>query len=140
MLATFCVAGVTKAETDWPLEGRWAALNQSLTLDLLRCGDGWCGVEVTKSGSCGRTILRVANGTGDNEGQLTGRLDRDPQAQPYAIAINLYRRNPNEPGTMMISGHSRSDTVTEFRPWRRVYPYMVSFTRVGDPACTPKVS
>src|SRR5262245_1905620 len=92
MLATFCVAGVTKAETDWPLEGRWAALNQSLTLDLLRCGDGWCGVEVTKSGSCGRTILRVANGTGDNEGQLTGRLDRDPQAQPYAIAINLYRR------------------------------------------------
>ena len=138
MLAAFCVAGVAMAETDWQLEeGRWAALNQSLTLDLSRCGDGWCGIEVTSAGSCGRTMLRVGN---DN-GQLAGRLELDAQALPYTVTIHLVRRNPTDPETLMISGRARSDTVTESRPWRRIYPYMVEFTRIGDTTCRhdPKV-
>jgi hypothetical protein len=142
MLATFCVAGVAEADIQRTFEGRWVANNQSLTLDLSRCGDGWCGIEVTTAGSCGRTILRVANGTGNDSGELTGQLARDPQSQPYTIAVHLFRRNPNDPETLMIRGHTRGDTVTQFRPWRRIYPYMVEFARVGDTTCRhdPKVS
>jgi hypothetical protein len=140
MLATFCVAGVAKSDVERTFEGRWAANNESLTFDLSRCGDGWCGIEVTKAGSCGRTIVRVANATDDSNSQLTGQLELATQAQPYAIGIILYRRNPNDPGTLLISGHTRGDVGTRFEPWRRVYPYQVEFTRVGDTTCTPKVS
>jgi hypothetical protein len=142
MLATFCVAGVAKADIQRTFEGRWVAKNQSLTLDLSRCGDGWCGVEVTNAGSCGRTILRVAKGTGNDDGQLTGQLELAVQAQPYTIAIHLFRRKPNDPETLVIRGHTRGDGGTQFQPWRRIYPYMVEFARVGDTACRhdPKVS
>lgn len=142
MLATFCVASVAKADIQRTFEGRWVAKNQSLTLDLSRCDDGWCGIEVTNAGSCGRTMLRVAKRTGNDDGQFTGRLELDPQAQPYTIAIHLFRRNPNDPETLMIRGHSRGGTVTQFQPWRRIYPYMVEFTRIGDTTCRhgPKVS
>jgi hypothetical protein len=136
MLTTFCVAGVANADIQRTFEGRWVANNQSLTLDLSRCDDGWCGVEVS-AGSCGRTILRVGN----EDGQLAGRLELHAQAQPYKVTIYLVRRNPNDPETLIVSGHTRGDTATEFRPWRRIYPYMVEFTRVGDTACRhdPKV-
>src|SRR5262245_36066405 len=142
LLATFYVAGVAKSDIQHTFEGRWIADNQSLTLDLSRCGDGWCGVEVTNAGSCGRTILRVAKSTGDSNSELTGQLELAAQAQPYAIGINLYRRDPNDPGTLLISGHTRGDTGTHFEPWRRTYPYQVEFTRVGDAVClpSPKVS
>ncbi len=142
MLATFCVAGVAKADIQRTLEGRWVANNKSLALDLSRCGDGWCGIEVTNAGSCGRTILRVANGTGDDDGKLTGRLQLATQTQPYTIAIHLFRRNPNDPETLMIRGHTRGDAGTHVQPWRRIYPYMAEFARVGDITCRhdPKVS
>jgi hypothetical protein len=142
MLATFCVAAVAKAEIQRTFEGRWVANNKSLTLDLSRCDDGWCGIEVTNAGSCGRTMLRVANGTGNDEGQLTGRLELDAQALPYTIAMHLIRRNPNGPETLMIRGHTRGNTATEVRPWRRIYPFMAEFTRVSDATCrhAPKVS
>jgi hypothetical protein len=139
MLTTFCVAGVAKADIQLAFEGRWVAKNQSLTLDLSRCDDGWCGVAVTNAGSCGRTILRVAKGNDD--AQLTGRLDLDPQAQPYTIAIHLVRRKPNDPETLMIRGHTRGDASTQFQAWRRIYPYMAEFARIGDATCRhdPKV-
>ena len=142
MLATFCVAGVAKADSQRSFEGRWVANNQSLTLDLSRCDDGWCGIEVTTAGSCGRTVLRAANSPSSDGVELTGQLDRDPQSLPYAVGIDLYKRTPNDPGTLMIRGHTRGDTVTEFRPWRRIYHYMVSFARAGDAVCrhNPKVS
>ena len=142
MLATFCVAGVAKADLQRTFEGRWVANNQSLTFDLSRCKDGWCGIEVTNAGSCGRTILRVANATGDNNSELTGQLELAAQTQPYAIGINLYRRSPDDSGMLMISGHTRGDTGSQFEPWRRTYPYMASFARAGDTVCRhdPKVS
>jgi len=138
MLVTFCVAGVAKADIERTFEGRWVANNKSLTLDLSRCGDGWCGIEVTSAGSCGRTILRFGNEDG---GLAAGHLELDAEALPYTITIQLVRRNPNDPETLIISGHMRGDTVTTFRPWRRIYPYMAEFTRVGDTTCRhdPKV-
>jgi len=146
MLATFCVAAVAKAEGDRPFEGRWAALNQSLTLDLSPCGDGWCGVEVTSAGSCGRTMLRTRSRSPEETGFIIGRLELAAQARPYTVALHLFKRGPDgdrrllrgTPDTLMIRGNSGG----EFDFMRRMYPYMVAFARVGDAACRhdPKVS
>ena len=55
-----CAAGPTIAGNIDPaaldIEGRWVAVG--LTLDLSRCKEGWCGVEVTDA-KCGRTALRL---------------------------------------------------------------------------------
>jgi hypothetical protein len=136
MLATVCVGGVAKADIQRTFEGRWIANNQSLTLDLSRCGNGWCGIEVTKAGSCGRTVLRVTEGSPDDGGALYGRLELATHTQPYTIAMHLFRRNPNDPETLMIRGN----TGTRFDAWRRMYPYMVAFSRVSDVTCWPEVS
>jgi hypothetical protein len=138
MLAAFCVGGVAMAEADWPLEGRWAALNQSLTFDLSLCGDSWCGVEVTTARSCGRTLLRTRSRSPEESGVIIGRLELAAQAQPYTVALDLFRRGPDAPRTLMIRGNSGG----EFNFLRRMYPYMVAFDRVGDATCRhdPKVS
>jgi len=112
------------------LEGRWVASNQSLTLDLSRCGDGWCGIEVTKTGSCGRTVLHARD---DDDGQLLGRLELATKSQPYTVAMRLFRPSPSEPEMLAINGH----TGTRFDPWRRMYPYMVAFARASDVTCRP---
>jgi hypothetical protein len=136
MLATLCVAGVAMAE-DRPFDGRWISEKQDLTLDLSRCGDGWCGVEVTAPGSCGRTVLRAASGTENESDRLIGRLELAAQARPYAVAMHLSKRRPGDPDALIIRGN----TGGQFDAWRRTYPYMVAFARTGDPTChDPKVS
>jgi len=130
MLTVFCVAGVANAESQQMVEGRWAANNQSLTLDLSRCGDGWCGIEVTQTGACGRTVLRARI---DDGGELMGRLELAAQARPYTIAMHLFWRGPSDPELLMIRGH----TGSRFEAWRRIYPYMVAFARTGDASCRP---
>ena len=106
MLAAFCVGGVAKAGSQQTFEGRWVASNQSLTLDLSRCGNSWCGIEVTKAGSCGRAVLRVTNGSPDDSHMLYGRLELATQTQPYTIAMHLFRRNAGDPETLMIRGNT----------------------------------
>src|SRR5262245_20243662 len=129
-LASFCVHGMAKADPPHTFEGRWAAKDRSLTLDLLRCGDGWCGIEVNQAGTCGRTVLRAR---GDEEGQLKGRLELATESQPYMVAVNFYRLGTSDPGELLISGH----TGNRFEPWRRTYPYQVPFARSGDVTCRP---
>jgi len=126
----FCVDGMAKAESQQMVEGRWVASNQSLTLDLSRCGDGWCGIEVTQTGACGRTVLRARS---DDDGQLIGRLELATQAQPYTIVMHLFRRSPSDSELLMIRGH----TGARFDPWRRMYPYMVAYARKSDVGCRP---
>src|SRR5262245_1516819 len=63
MVSMFCVAGMAGAAsapiTPDDLNGRWVSAERGLTLDVARCGEGWCGVEVKADASCGRTQLRV---------------------------------------------------------------------------------
>ena len=130
MLAAFCVGGVAKAESQQMFEGRWVASNRSLTLDISRCGDGWCGIEVTQTGACGRTVLRARS---DDGGQLTGRLELATKSQPFTVGMQLFRPSPSAPEMLAIHGH----TGTRFEPWRRMYPYMVAFARTSDVTCRP---
>jgi len=135
ILAAFCVAGVAMAEPSF--DGRWVAENQSLTLDLSRCGEGWCGVEV-KAGACGRTVLRVAADSPDEGRHPIGRLELAPEARPMPIKIHLFKRATGAFDSLMILG----DSGGRFDLMRRTYPYMVAFSRSGDAACRhdPKVS
>src|SRR3954465_15342595 len=60
IIITFCVAGVAiAAPTPTDFGGRWLSKKPELTLDVSRCGNGWCGVEVTSGAACGSTILRL---------------------------------------------------------------------------------
>src|SRR5437588_10621194 len=55
IIAAFCVEAMAGPERDGlsPIEGRWVAEKRSLTLDLVRCGASWCGVEVKDGKTCG---------------------------------------------------------------------------------------
>jgi hypothetical protein len=131
MVAGHCVVPVAMADADPPFEGRWTAENRSLTLDISRCGDGWCGVEVTAE-SCGRTILR-ARSQPEQGGVVIGRLDLAAKAQPYTVSMDLFERGPGASYVLHIRGSS-SDS---FSLARRVFPYMVAFARTGDAVCRP---
>src|SRR5438105_4033838 len=68
------VAGPTAAELQASnLSGRWTQVvadskrpctgaSCRLTYDLVRCGEGWCGIEVKDGKECGRTALRLTAG------------------------------------------------------------------------------
>jgi hypothetical protein len=129
MLAAFYVGGVAKADTQRTFKGRWVAIDNSLTLDLSPCGDGWCGIEVTKAGGCGRTMLRARN----EDGQLTGQFELTTQSWPLTTTLHLFRRSPSDPDMLKIRGHTGGQSP----PWRRIYPYTVELARTSDVTCRP---
>jgi hypothetical protein len=101
-----------------------------LTLDISRCADGWCGVEV-RNGSCGSTTLRL------DEGELraplavfSGRIGLGG-AQPYLIRVHLSRYE--SAFQLDLFGN----TGDELELWRRNYPYRQLMSRTGDAVCRP---
>jgi hypothetical protein len=138
MIAAFCVPAVAIAEPEQSFEGRWISERPKLTLDVARCGDGWCGVEATAEGACGPTVLRTETSTPNENGALVGRLKRADEALPYAVAMRIYRRPDNGTVSLVIVGNSG----TRFEPWRRSFLFRAEMARIGDPACRhdPKLS
>ncbi len=57
-------AGITAAN----IAGRWQGdswANEAggpLTLDIVACGDGWCGIKVEANDACGGTALKIDAG------------------------------------------------------------------------------
>jgi hypothetical protein len=142
MIGTLCVARVAQAEPA-PLKradfgGRWVSKEASLTLDITRCGEGWCGVLVTNNKSCGHTALRVAESPQDAVHQtdktreLVGRLQLAANTEPYGVRTALTR---DDGGAMAlrIAGH----TGGIFSAFRRSYDYNQLLVREGDAACSP---
>jgi len=138
-LGVFCVAGAAIADpskisaTD--IEGRWVSEKYKLTLDVSRCGAGWCGVEVTDGAAgaaCGRTALRFD--AGKEAGQyvsFSGRLERAANLQSYAISASLQRRD----GLLTLSMHGNSGD--DFNPFRRTFDFSDVVARAGDGVCRP---
>ena len=145
-IATICVAPVARAEPAAPTSadfaGRWTSARSALTLDVSRCGTGFCGTVVT-NGTCGYTALRVGEETKDvryptaKHPELTGRLQLAANTQPYGVRAMLTR---NESGalTLYITGH----TGGAFSSIRRSYDYNEMLARSGESACAanPKTS
>ena len=139
-LAAILVASVALSEVraaDAPdLTGRWSASRPKLTLDIVRCGEGWCGTEVTEGARCGRTALRLdiaREATGPMVG-FTGRLEVIAEAEPYAVGATL--QSQGSAAVLWMLGHTGATLLP-----RRMYPLNAYFTRLGDPVCVePKLS
>ncbi|MGX1787776.1 hypothetical protein ACWIGM_13590 [Bosea sp. NPDC055332] len=139
-LAVIFVASVALGEAhaaDTPdLTGRWSVQRPKLTLDIVRCGAGWCGTEVTASGGCGRTALRLeaARNVSGSIPSFAGRLEVMSEAEPYVVSVTV--KDQGNAAALWMLGH----TGTTLLP-RRVYQLDAHFVRLGDPACTePKLS
>lgn len=109
-----------------------------VTYDLVRCGDGWCGVEVKDDKQCGRVALQLDAGASTQFGaEFSGRFVKAEGTQPYAVKANL-RQPANERALLTLLGNTDGD----FQPLRRTYPLHMVLVREGDAVCPaqPKVS
>lgn len=141
MIGALCVARVAQAEpaplTRADFAGRWVSKEASLTLDITRCGKGWCGVLVTNK-SCGHTALRLAESPEDaihqtdKTRELVGRLQLAANTEPYGVRTVLTR---DDGGTMTL--HIAGHTGGIFSAIRRSYDYNQLLVREGDGACSP---
>lgn len=128
--------GETHAADPPDLTGRWSASRPKLTLDIVRCGEGWCGTEVTEGTRCGRTALRLGiarEGSGPMV-SFAGRLEVMAEAEPYAVGATL--QSQGGATVLWMLGHTGATLLP-----RRMYPLNAYFTRLGDPVCAePKLS
>jgi hypothetical protein len=140
MIGTLCVVRVATADpaslkhADY--EGRW--VSEKLTLDISRCGAGFCGVEVLDK-ACGRTMLRVSDGETregvvlpQNRFELLGKLQLAASTEPYGVIAALTRQDSGA-RTLMIAGH----TGGKYSAFRRIYDYKALLVRSGEALCRP---
>lgn len=124
------------------IAGRWQGdswandAGGKLTLDIVRCGEGWCGVKVDTENHCGGTALKVDAGSLDGDYvQFNGTLQLAPKTEPYVVQVSVFPPEVNEaPGTplkLQITG----DTGGQFRAYRRSFPFEATLERIQDSVC-----
>ena len=133
MIASICVGSVAVAAvTSAEFGGRWRADQHKLTLDVSRCGDGWCGVEVSGATGCGRVVLRLDAGAQKPDAvEFSGQLQLAAKTEPYGLQATLLRRG--DALSLQMSGH----TGGSFQIARRTFDFHGVFARVGDALCKP---
>jgi hypothetical protein len=141
MIGTICVVRMAAAEpaplTEADYAGRWVSEKKALTLDVSRCGKGWCGIVVAKN-ACGHTALRLAESSEDamyqtaKRRELAGQLQLASNTEPYGVRAMLIR---DDDGSLRLSiaGH----TGGTFAAFRRSYDYTNVLARAGDALCAP---
>jgi len=135
---TLCPALPTIAGTIDPttsnIEGRWVAKGGNLTLDVSRCKEGWCGVEVTDA-NCGRTALRLTAADSEkrphNVVEFIGKFERAAETQPYVVRAHIVQSAPTM--QLKLDGHSGN----QFEMLRRTYPLTMLLVRNGEAQCRP---
>ena len=160
MLATLvaavgCIMAVVPAGVAEPkaadLSGRWVyaaaraeqpcvGADCGLTYDLVRCGDGWCGIEVKDGKDCGRTALRLDAGATLSFGvEFFGRYEKAQGTEPYAVNATL-QLDAEQKRPLRLS--VRGNTGGTFQGFRRIFPLQMVFKREGEPGCRadPKLS
>lgn len=127
-----CVGGAAGAEpfAATQVEGRWVNARHNLTLDISRCGEGWCGVEV-KDAQCAKTALRLAanKARSDAAAFFNGRLALADQSTLYQISATLFLRE----GALQLQllGHPGD----KLELLRRSYPLNELMARSGPSQC-----
>ena len=129
-----CPAGPAIADTIDPtalnIEGRWVAKGGNLTLDLSRCKEGWCGVEVTDA-SCGRTALRLSVADPGQRAEFSGQFERAAETQPYVVQASIVQKAPAM--QLKLVGH----TGNQFEMFRRTFPLSMLLVHSGEAQCRP---
>jgi hypothetical protein len=149
ILTALCVAAAAGHVTATPLHsadiaGRWQGDTYSLgrscdggrckiALDITRCGDGWCGVEVTEEKTCGgRALALDAGKESEASVQFNGTLELAAGTEPYVVQAWLVADADGAPPKLDIIG----DTGGEFRLFRRSFPFTATLARTGEAVCT----
>lgn len=115
------------------------------TYDLVPCGDGWCGIDVTDGKTCGRTAFRLDAGTPGSSArygiEFAGSYERAEGTQPYVVRANLYANPAPQLPAPPLRLAVRGNTGGDFQAFRRTYPLHMVLSRDGDALCAqPKVS
>lgn len=108
----------------------------TLTLDLVRCRDGWCGVEVTGvERRCGATALTLDGGASGGINPFKGKLELARGTEPYVVEAYLVPASGDDARPeLQILG----DTGGKFRMFRRSFPFSATLARAGEAACRPE--
>jgi hypothetical protein len=134
MVAGLCVGGAASgaplAATE--VDGRWVNVRQNLTLDISRCGEEWCGVEV-RDGQCAKTALRLAAKKAQEgvAAAFDGHLALAERGEPYVVSATLYVRD----GIVRLQLLGNPGDKLEL--WRRWYPLNELMARGGPSQCKP---
>jgi hypothetical protein len=108
-----------------------------LKLDVVACGDGWCGIELGKEERCGATALRLGKGvTESGTATFEGKLELAKGTEPYVVRAFLSSATPDGKPALEIIG----DTGGEFRMFRRSFPFQTTLVRSGEPHCKPETT
>lgn len=120
------------------IAGRWQGdswseeSGGSLTLDIVACGGGWCGIRVAANDTCAGTALKVGAGIlEENNVQLEGTLELAPGTEPYTVHATIFPPEEGKPLAMQITG----DTGGQFRAYRRSFPFEAQMARLRDALC-----
>jgi hypothetical protein len=120
------------------IAGRWQGNSWSeesgntLTLDIVACGNGWCGIRVAANDMCAGTALKVGAGiVEENNAQFEGTLELAPGTEPYTVHATIFPPEEGKPLAMQITG----DTGGQFRAYRRSFPFEAQIARIKDAVC-----
>jgi len=119
--------------------GRWQGQtwtsdsNGPLTLDIVACGDGWCGIRVAANDTCAGTALKVnAGAVEEDAARFEGTLELAAGTEPYVVHVAVFAPDEaGKPREMQITG----DTGGQYRAYRRSFPYEAALVRIKDAVC-----
>ncbi|MGO9547181.1 MAG: hypothetical protein ACLPPF_20600 [Rhodomicrobium sp.] len=132
-------SGISMAE----IEGRWSAKGEGekIVLDLMRCGERFCGQYVEAGGQCGRTVLTLDLATAESSERrdgvrLSGKLNLDGETgaprtggERYVSASFLHGK---EHGVLLVELWWQNPAVL-----RRGMPIRVTLVKGGEADCKP---
>ena len=114
----------------------------TLTYDIVACGDAWCGIAVTDEKTCGAVALKMARDPKSGRGNaFNGKLELAKGSAPYVVeawysAPNAKSGEGSEKAHLNFVG----DTGGELLMMRRSFPFQAEMARVGEPTCTMEKS
>lgn len=114
-----------------------AAARNTLTYDIVACGDSWCGIAVTDGSTCGAVGLKMARDPKSGRGNaFSGSLEIAKGAAPYVIEA-WYSAPNSKSGEGSDKAHLQfvGDTGGELLMMRRSFPFQAEMARVGDTVC-----
>ncbi len=121
------------------IAGRWQGESWaqgsggSLTLDIVACGKGWCGIRVAANDSVRRhgTQDRRRHSRAVQRAVRRERWSWHQGTEPYTVHATIFSAQEGEPLAMQIAG----DTGGQFRAYRRSFPFEAQLARMGEPVC-----
>lgn len=146
MLSAICVLATaapllaqTPSNKATDIAGRWQGKSYAtggtaddLTLDIVACGSGWCGIKVGAKETCGDTALKLDAGAIEGESIVfKGTLELARDTEPYTIQSYLVPASDGEPVRLQVIG----DTGGTFRIFRRSFPFEAQLSRTQDAIC-----